>query len=69
MSEKIPLGIRAIWNNLSWQMRGKIKAFGLEPKPLERSDFTPEQWRNLSFQMRARIISQRSMEESQRTGT
>ncbi len=62
---KVPESWRDIWNNLSFQMRGHIKAFGLPTRDgnLSRSDFTREGWRRLSFQMRAHILAKPSMEK------
>lgn len=68
MSEKIPPRIFSIWRNLSFQMQARIKAFGLEPKPLNRSDFSREEWQKLSPQMRARIVSNKSMGKSLKNG-
>jgi hypothetical protein len=65
MVRSIPDEIRAIWQNLSPQMQGHIKTFGLELS-LDAPDFTPEQWRNLSPQMQGHIKARKSMEEETR---
>lgn len=66
--KQVPEEIQAIWGNLSPQMQAHIKAFGVEPTPLTRADFSDEEWSQLSFQMRARIISRPSMDASGQLG-